>query len=142
MRLDLRDVLVDVPHLPTTTRAIIQRTTVIAPPPIVVDGRYGYGGWYYDPTPGIGECFVFDVFFSPIFAIVIIKLQLIIILSDYFIIIVAKNTTRKASNLFFLEINAIGHGLHKSRQNEMIYHERAELSASREREAEMAARIR
>ena len=32
--------------------------------------------------------------------------------------------------------------MRESRQNEMIYQERAELSASRERETEMAARIR
>jgi hypothetical protein len=48
----------------------------------------------------------------------------------------------KALNLGFSAVNAIGNGLRESRQNEMIYQERAELSASREREAEMAARIR
>jgi hypothetical protein len=53
-----------------------------------------------------------------------------------------KNTTWKALNLGFSAVNAIGNGLRESRQNEMIYQERAELSASREREAEMAARIR
>ena len=39
-------------------------------------------------------------------------------------------------------MNAIGNGMRESRQNEMIYQERAELGAAREREAEMAARIR
>lgn len=47
-----------------------------------------------------------------------------------------------ALNLGFSAVNSIGNGLRESRQNEMIYQERAELSASREREAEMAARIR
>lgn len=48
----------------------------------------------------------------------------------------------KALNLGFSAVNAIGNGMRESRQNEMIYQERAELSASKEREAEMAARIR
>jgi hypothetical protein len=45
-------------------------------------------------------------------------------------------------NLGFSAVNAIGNGMRESRQNEMIYQERAELGAAREREAEMAARIR
>ncbi|KAL3809372.1 hypothetical protein ACHAXA_004375 [Cyclostephanos tholiformis] len=47
-----------------------------------------------------------------------------------------------ALNLGFSAVNAIGNGIRESRQNEMIYQERAELGAAREREAEMAARIR
>jgi hypothetical protein len=47
-----------------------------------------------------------------------------------------------ALNLGFSAVNAIGNGMRESRQNEMIYQERAELGAAREREAEMAARIR
>jgi hypothetical protein len=39
-------------------------------------------------------------------------------------------------------VNAIGNGMRESRQNDMIYQERAELGAAREREAEMASRIR
>ena len=35
-----------------------------------------------------------------------------------------------------------GNGIRESRQNEMIYEERSELAAAREREAEMASRIR
>ena len=42
----------------------------------------------------------------------------------------------------FGAVNAIGNGMRESRQNEMIYQERAELGAAREREAEMASRIR
>eukprot|EP00580_Thalassiosira_gravida_P003530 CAMPEP_0201621998 /NCGR_PEP_ID=MMETSP0492-20130828/47177_1 /ASSEMBLY_ACC=CAM_ASM_000837 /TAXON_ID=420259 /ORGANISM="Thalassiosira gravida, Strain GMp14c1" /LENGTH=234 /DNA_ID=CAMNT_0048091571 /DNA_START=41 /DNA_END=745 /DNA_ORIENTATION=- len=83
---------------PTTTKVYNTRTTVIAPP--VMGGGYGYGGGYYDPTPGI------------------------------------------AMNLGFSAVNAIGNGMRESRQNQMIYDERAELSASREREAEMGARLR
>jgi hypothetical protein len=49
---------------------------------------------------------------------------------------------QKALNLGFSAVNAIGNGIRESRQNEMIYQERAELGAAREREAEMAARIR
>eukprot|EP00571_Detonula_confervacea_P004655 CAMPEP_0172330808 /NCGR_PEP_ID=MMETSP1058-20130122/61593_1 /TAXON_ID=83371 /ORGANISM="Detonula confervacea, Strain CCMP 353" /LENGTH=237 /DNA_ID=CAMNT_0013048037 /DNA_START=82 /DNA_END=795 /DNA_ORIENTATION=+ len=45
-------------------------------------------------------------------------------------------------NLGFSAVNAIGNGMRESRQNDMIYQERAELGASREREAEMAAKIR
>ena len=44
--------------------------------------------------------------------------------------------------LIFHGINAIGNGIRESRQNEMIYEERSELAAAREREAEMASRIR
>ena len=47
-----------------------------------------------------------------------------------------------ALNLGFSAVNAIGNGMRESRQNDMIYQERAELGAAREREAEMAARIR
>ena len=43
--------------------------------------------------------------------------------------------------LIFGGINAIGNGMRESRQNQMIMEERTELSASREREAEMAAKI-
>ena len=39
-------------------------------------------------------------------------------------------------------MNAIGNGMRESRQNDMIYQERVELGAAREREAEMASRIR
>jgi len=39
-------------------------------------------------------------------------------------------------------VNAIGNGMRESRQNEMIATERAELGASKEREAEMSARLR
>lgn len=44
--------------------------------------------------------------------------------------------------LIFHGINAIGNGIRESRQNDMIYQERSELAAAREREAEMASRIR
>lgn len=44
--------------------------------------------------------------------------------------------------LIFHGINAIGNGIRESRQNDMIYQERSELAATREREVEMAARIR
>jgi len=44
--------------------------------------------------------------------------------------------------LVFGAVNAIGNGMRESRQNQMIMDERAQLSASQEREAEMAARIR
>jgi len=44
--------------------------------------------------------------------------------------------------LVFGAVNAIGNGIRESRQNQMIMDERAQLSASQEREAEMAARIR
>ena len=44
--------------------------------------------------------------------------------------------------LIFHGINAIGNGIRESRQNELIYEERSELAAAREREAEMASRIR
>lgn len=44
-------------------------------------------------------------------------------------------------NLGFSAVNAIGNGMREGRQNDMIYEERAELSASREREAAMAARL-
>ena len=43
--------------------------------------------------------------------------------------------------LVFGAVNAIGNGMRESRQNQMIMDERAELSASREREAQMAARL-
>lgn len=42
----------------------------------------------------------------------------------------------------FGAVNAIGNGMRESRQNDMIYQERVELGAAREREAEMASRIR
>ncbi len=85
--------------------------------------------------------FVFAVVFSPIFAVVIN------LAATHFCSIGQyhhryNNTTRKALNLGLSAVNSIGNGLRESRQNEMIYQERAELSASREREAEMAARIR
>ena len=44
-----------------SSKTVINRsTTVIQAPPVVVGGGYcyggyGYGGGYYDPTPGIGE---------------------------------------------------------------------------------------
>lgn len=73
-------------------------------PPVVVGSPYGYGGGYggygYDPTPGI------------------------------------------ALNLGFSAVNAIGNGMREARQNDMIYQERAQLQASQQREADMAARIR
>ena len=123
------------PSSSSTTRVINQRTTVIAPPPIVMGGGYGgygYGG-YYDPTPGIGtfvsylvigDCFNYTTCNSLFFSI-----------KRY-------HACYEALNLGFSAVNAIGNGMRESRQNEMIYQERAELSASREREAEMAARIR
>jgi hypothetical protein len=52
------------------------------------------------------------------------------------------NNETAALNLGLSTVNAIGNGIRESRQNEMIYQERAELGAAREREAEMAARIR
>ena len=45
------------------------------------------------------------------------------------------------TNKVFGAVNAIGNGIRESRQNQMIMDERAELSASREREAQMAARL-
>ena len=39
-------------------------------------------------------------------------------------------------------INSIGNGMREGRHNQMIYEERAELSASKEREAELSARLR
>lgn len=47
-----------------------------------------------------------------------------------------------ALNLGLSAVNAVGNGMRESRQNQMIYEERAELQASKEREAEMAARLR
>jgi len=47
-----------------------------------------------------------------------------------------------ALNLGLSAVSAVGNGMRESRQNQMIYEERAELNASREREAEMAARLR
>ena len=44
--------------------------------------------------------------------------------------------------LVFGAVNAIGNGMRESRQNQMIMDERAQLSASQQREADMAARIR
>jgi hypothetical protein len=87
---------------PSST-TVINHRTIIAAPPVVMGGGYGYGGYGggyggygYDPTPGI----------------------------------------------VFGAVNAIGNGMRESRQNDMIYQERAELGAAREREAEMASRIR
>ena len=45
------------------------------------------------------------------------------------------------TNKVFGAVNAIGNGIRESRQNQMIMDEPAELSASREREAQMAARL-
>ena len=45
------------------------------------------------------------------------------------------------TNKVFGAVNVIGNGIRESLQNQMIMDERAELSASREREAQMAARL-
>jgi hypothetical protein len=47
-----------------------------------------------------------------------------------------------ALNLGLSAVNAVGNGMREARQNDMIAQERAELQASREREAEMSARLR
>jgi hypothetical protein len=47
-----------------------------------------------------------------------------------------------ALNLGLSAVSAVGNGMREARQNEMIYQERAELQASKEREADMAARLR
>ena len=123
------------PSSSSTTRVINQRTTVIAPPPIVMGGGYGgygYGG-YYDPTPGIGT-FVSYLVIGDCFNCTTCN--------SLFFSIKRYHACYEALNLGFSAVNAIGNGMRESRQNEMIYQERAELSASREMEAEMAARIR
>mmetsp|Transcript_31397 Transcript_31397/g.65617 ORF Transcript_31397/g.65617 Transcript_31397/m.65617 type:complete len:243 (-) Transcript_31397:69-797(-) len=86
----------------SSSKTVINRSTTViqATPPVVVGSPYGYGGGYYDPTPGI------------------------------------------ALNLGLSAVSSISNGMRESRQNDMIYQERAELQAAREREADMAARIR
>eukprot|EP00581_Thalassiosira_minuscula_P033779 CAMPEP_0184475782 /NCGR_PEP_ID=MMETSP0740-20130409/146744_1 /TAXON_ID=385413 /ORGANISM="Thalassiosira miniscula, Strain CCMP1093" /LENGTH=257 /DNA_ID=CAMNT_0026853317 /DNA_START=13 /DNA_END=787 /DNA_ORIENTATION=- len=105
-----------------SSKTVINKTTVIAPPspvvvgggldmvialpsPVVVGGGYGYGGYgygggYYDPTPGI------------------------------------------ALNLGLSAVSAVGNGMREARQNEMIANDRAELRAAQQREAEMSERLR
>jgi len=86
------------------TTVINRRTTVITAPPVVVGGGGygygygygGYGGYSYDPTPG----------------------------------------------LVFGAVEAIGTGIREGRQNAAIAEERAQLQASKERERDMAERLR
>ncbi len=51
-------------------------------------------------------------------------------------------STHTALNLGLSAVSSISNGMREARQNDMIYQERAELQAAREREADMAARIR
>lgn len=45
-------------------------------------------------------------------------------------------------NLGLSAVSAVGNGMREGRQNAMIAEERAQLQASKEREADMAARLR
>jgi len=91
---------------PSTSKTVINRSTTIVAPPVVVGGGgyggYGYGGYggYYDPTPGI------------------------------------------ALNLGLSAVSAVGNGMREYRQEGEIARSRAELSAAKDREADMAERIR
>lgn len=91
---------------PSTSKTVINRSTTIVAPPVVVGGGgyggYGYGGYggYYDPTPGI------------------------------------------ALNLGLSAVSAVGSGMREYRQESEIARSRAELGAAKDREADMAERIR
>ena len=52
------------PSPQSSRTTVINHRTIIAPPPIVMGGGYGYGGYggYYDPTPGIGEFVAFGTY--------------------------------------------------------------------------------